>query len=282
MLTRNHPDAWNADRAPAHLDTVFAGRYIAAGGQLVVTPQMRQVISGMPTALDRGAAIVVDGPAGAGKTTLIEALAAVADVNVAVADIPAGLTARGVWDVINTAVTGHTGKGTATDIQRDTLRYLTCVPTLLIIDEAQHIGLPALMQLRWLWGQAFSGNRFAIMLVGSDLIDLVDAKPAIGTRIDRRILLRHHTPERMVDLLTRHHPQLAGTNRDLLLTIDAAYAHGSWRRWSKFLLTLANDFKSDACLDSDLAARVIQSITGFQPALASPVTPVPALGLGRR
>lgn len=75
-------------------------------------------------------------------------------------------------------------------MQNTAREYLAAVPTLLIVDEAQFIQRSALLHLRWLWGQNFP--RFAIVLAGSDLFDLLDIEPSVKGRIDGgRIALRH-------------------------------------------------------------------------------------------
>lgn len=265
MLTSNHPHAWNVAHADEHLDPKFRHHHVPAGGHLVVTPQMKLLAGVLPPALDRGAAIAVSGPYGAGKSTTLAALTAVADVNTAVVDMPAALTVRQQWEAITTAITGQPATGTARTLQNDAREYLTAVPTLLIVDEAQFIGTGALLQLRWLWGNHFP--RFAIVLAGSNLFAKLDAEPSVGTRIDRRISLRHHTTGRMLELLREHHPQLADTDPHLLTQVDETYAHGSWRAWSLLMLSVANDLRHNGPLTPTVLAAAIQSVTGEPAAL---------------
>lgn len=263
MLTEGHPHAWDANRADEHLDDSYRKRYLAKGGRLVVTPQLRQLAEGMPTALDRCAAIAVSGPYGAGKSTLLTAVAAISDVNVAFANIPKGVTPKQQWEVLTKAITGRPATGSARQMQEAAKEYLTAVPTLLIVDEAQFIGLPALLQLRWLWDHDFP--KFAIVLAGSNLFEHLEREPSISTRIDRRIELRHQTRERMVQQLLHHLPQARATEQRILDWIDDAYAQGSWRAWSHLLRTITIDFKHTGAITEELAAAVIFDITRNRP-----------------
>lgn len=266
MLAEGHPHAWDIDRAHEHLRDGFRNRRLAEGGRLVVTPQMRQLAAGMSAWMRRGAAIAISGPWGAGKTTVLEAVAAVADVNTAFVTLPGrAKTEAAQWQHITTAITGAQATGTARQMQSEAREYLTAVPTLLIVDEAQHLSTAALLQLRWLWDLDFP--RFAIVLAGSDLFTRLGDEPSVDTRIDARIPIREHTSGRMIELLRLHHPMAAATDAHLLNQIDQAYAHGSWRAWSKLLLCLATDNGYTAPIDYEAAATAILSITGTRPAL---------------
>jgi type II secretory pathway predicted ATPase ExeA len=270
MLADGHPHAWDVDHADDHLPTPYRNRHLADGGRLVVTPQMRQLAAGMPRWMNRGAAIALSGPWGAGKTTVLQAVAAVADVNTAYVTLPGRVTDAAQWNHITTAITGTPANGTARQMQNEAREYLTAVPTLLVVDEAQHLSTAALLQLRWLWDLNFP--RFAIVLAGSDLFARLKAEPSVDTRIDARIPILEHTRSRMVDLLRQHHPLAAAADPHLLDQIDRAYAHGSWRAWSKLLLFLATDNGLTAGrLDHAAATAAITSITGTKPALQSPV-----------
>lgn len=270
MLTPGHPRAWDVDAVNEHLDPAFRAKFMPAGADVVITPQLRQLITGMPACLGRGKATALSGPVGAGKTTIVEALAAVSDVNTAIANITAGATNKAVWETIASAVTDENRTGTARNLQATTLDYITSNPTLLIVDEAQHIGRPALMQLRWLWAHPFP--RFAIVLAGSNLFAALDADDAVGSRIDRRIPVHHHSTTRMVELVRAQHPQAAATDPHLLASINDSYAHGSWRAWSKLLLAVVNDLHHTGPLTDDIAAAAILEITGVRPALTTGAT----------
>jgi hypothetical protein len=191
-------------------------------------------------------------------------------------NLPRRATERTQWEEIATAVTGATPTGTARNMQNLTREYLTAVPTLLVIDEAQYLGQSALLTLRWLWAHPFP--RFAIVLAGSNLFAHLQAEPSVGTRIDRRIELHHHTTPKMLQLLSAHHPSVAATDPTLLRAIDREYARGSWRKWSKLLLALANDWGTTGPITVADATEAIHGIEGVLPNLApTPATLTPAL-----
>lgn len=253
--------AWDVQHAAARVP-YDVQRTFTEHSALVLTPQMRMLAAGMPSALARGAATAVSGPAGCGKTTMLKAVTAVADpaVNTAFADITRGSTDRQVWEEIATAVLGVTVEGTARDMRHATLEHLVTHPTLLIVDEAQFIGRAGLLQLRWLWAHPFP-NGFAIVLAGSDLFSHLDADESIASRINRRIALDHHTAATMVTHIQNHHRLAAITDRDLLVRINEQYAQGSWRKWSNFLAEL-RDQQHRGPITEQAAQQALTSITG--------------------
>ncbi|WP_416957730.1 AAA family ATPase [Nocardioides sp. T5] len=265
MLTENHPHAWKPEHANEHLDPDFRRTYMPPGSRLVVTPDMTRLIGGMPTALDRCTATVVSGPWGSGKSTLLQSLAAVSDVNTVLVEIPesAGAT-RAQWDVLTTAITGS-ATGTAHQLQHAARDYLAAVPTLLIVDEAQHLSHAALRQLRWLWTSRLP--RFAIVLAGSNLNAHLDKEPSLATRVNQRILLRTHSTELMVKRLQASHPDLAATRPQLLELIDQAYGNGVWRNHSEMLLKAALELGHTGPLTHEVAEEVIYDRTGAPLAL---------------
>ncbi|QWC83725.1 ATP-binding protein [Nocardioidaceae bacterium] len=250
---------WRIEDAEGQLPARLQ-RNLVEGSRLVVTRQMSTLAAGMPSALKRGAAIAVSGPWGSGKSTLLAAVAAVADVHTATANIPRGYTDKQLWDEIAAAVIGAPVDGTAAEMRKAAREHLTRQPTLLIVDEAQHISPKALEQLRWLWDHPFP--QFAIILAGSNLLEHLDAQPAIGTRIDRRILLDYQATDQMVDNIRAHHPGAADTDPDVLAAIDAHYAKGSWRAWSKLLLEL-RDLNQRGPITIAQAQRAIHAIAGY-------------------
>jgi DNA transposition AAA+ family ATPase len=260
MLTPNHPHAWDPQYADKYLDPQFRTRYMPAGSNLVVTPEMRRLITATPTALERCTATVVSGPYGSGKSTLLQALAAVSDVSTVVAEIPesAGAT-RAQWEVLTTAMTGS-ASGTARKLQKDALDYLVATPTLLIVDEAQHLSHAALRQLRWLWTRNIP--KFAIVLAGSKLNEHLAKDESLATRVNQRILLRKHSSELMLKRLRDSHPDLAATDPDLLRAIDDAYGHGVFRNYAELMLKAARDFNHHGPLTRQVAEDIIFDRTG--------------------
>lgn len=273
MSDRNTPRhataRWDVTAAITHVP-YDVQRNFTEHSELVLTPQMRTLAAGMPSALARGAATAVSGPAGCGKTTMLKTVAAVADpaVNTAFADITRGSTDRQVWEEIATAVLGVKIEGTARDMRQATLEHLVTHPTLLIVDEAQFIGRAGLLQLRWLWAHPFPDG-FAIVLAGSDLFTHLDADESISSRIHRRMALNHHAAAQMVTHIQNHHRLAAISDPQLLLRVDEKYAKGSWRKWSNFLAEL-RDQRHEGPITEEAARYALQSISGYDINLAKP------------
>jgi DNA transposition AAA+ family ATPase len=260
VLPENHPHAWDADHADQHLDPTFRREYMPEGARLLVTPDMDRLISGTPVSLERSKCTVVSGPWGSGKSTLLKALEAVSDVNTVNVEIPESATAPAAqWEVMTTAITG-TARGTARAMQNQCRDYLVEVPTLLIVDEAQHLTHAALRQLRWLWTSHIP--KFAIVLAGSELEEHLLGEKSVYTRVNRRILLREHSPEHMLDLVRRSDPALADTDPELLQLIEEAYGHGVWRHWAELMVKANTEFGHYGPLDHQTAADVILDRTG--------------------
>ncbi|WP_236554516.1 ATP-binding protein [Nocardioides sp. AX2bis] len=281
MLPEGHPHAWKAEHADEHLDPGFRRQYMATGSTLVLTPALRQLINGVATDLESdvpedsttrvgtervagrrsGLCTVVSGPWGAGKSTLLQALIAVADVNTVQVEIPESANAPAAqWAVLTTALTG-TASGTARAMQCAALDYLTVVPTLLVVDEAQHLTHAALRQLRWLWSARLP--RFAIVLAGSNLDAHIAKDQSVATRVNRRIAVKRLGTDRMLDLLRRSNPDLAATPRELLAQIEEAYGHGSWRNWSELILKATLEFGHTGPLTFETVADVVYDRTGL-------------------
>lgn len=267
MTTETTGYAWNLDHAYERLDATYRRKKLTADGELVITPTMRRLAASMPSFLDENVAVAVSGPVGSGKSTLMHALAAVSDVNTAIVDIVGKAPSdKAVWGAIARAVVGH-DHGTAEQLRIAVAEYLTVVPTLLLVDEAQFIPRAAMMQLRWLWDQPF--QRFAIVLAGSGLYDVLERDADVDTRIDERVLLRHPSPDKMRELIVAHHRWARATHPWVLDQIDELHCHGSWRAWSKVLRMLAR-VNHDGPITVPVAERALTSIKGHRVTLPTP------------
>ncbi|MDP3890486.1 ATP-binding protein [Nocardioides sp.] len=267
MATEPAEYAWNLDFAYERLDPTFRAKKLTAHGELVITPTMRRLAASMPSFLDENVAVAVSGPVGSGKSTLMHALAAVSDVNTAIVDIVGNTPSdKAVWGAISRSVIGH-NQGTAEQLRLAVAEHLTVVPTLLLVDEAQFIPRAAMMQLRWLWDQPF--ERFAIVLAGSGLYEVLERDDDVDTRIDERIPLRHLTPDKMRELIVAHHRWARATHPWVLDQIDAIHCHGSWRAWSKVLRKLAR-VNHEGPITVPVAERALSSVKGHPVTLPTP------------
>lgn len=261
MLPESHPDAWDVSRAWRHMSPQTRRHLLPAHGNLVVTREMRTAANAVPLALRRGASVLVSGEPGAGKSVLLAALTAVSTVPVAAVELsPSQNGGVDQWQKIAQAVTGETVTGKRAYLQDVTRDHMTANPTLMIVDEAQNIGVTALMQLRWLWGMNFPGC--AVILAGAGLNEHVAKNPQLSGRVDMRILLNPLGRQETIQRVQASHPLAAQMPVGLLKQIDDVYAQGSWRLWSKFLLVLDNDLGHTGPVDRNLASMAIQLISG--------------------
>lgn len=92
---------------------------------------------------------------------------------------------------------------------------------------------------------------------GSELEEHLLGEKSVYTRVNRRILLREHSPEHMLDLVRRSDPALADTDPELLQLIDEAYGHSVWRHWAELMVKANTEFGHYGPLDHQTAADVI-------------------------
>lgn len=260
MLSKGHPEAWSVAHASQHWSDQQQ-REMPAGASLVVTGHMETLARGLPTAIKRGAIIVVSGPSGSGKTTAVEAVIAVTPMPSVRVELEPRTRAKGMWSSLAMALTGAYVDGPTDTLRRQIHSYLSVNPTLIVVDEAQNVGLPALLNLRWLAGL---GLHFTLLLAGAGLNDYVSREPQLASRVSRRILLDPLPPGQMTAAARAFHPIFDQMDQELLLEIDHVYAHGLWRPWSHLAKTLVNDFGQQQA-DRDDVRIAIQTITGRPP-----------------
>ena len=260
MLPEDHPDAWNVAAGSSHWSPQQQAE-MPSGASLVVTPAMEALSRGMPSAIRRGAIILVSGPSGSGKTTAVEAAIAVTPMPAVRVELEPRTRTVLLWVVLATALTGCTSSGAAHELRGHIRDYLTAHPTLIVVDEAQNVGLNALLNLRWLAGL---GLHFTLLLAGAGLNEYVAKEPQLASRVSRRILLDAQPPAWMIPAVRQFHPVFAQMPQDLLLEIDEVYGRGLWRPWAHLAATLVNDFGVKKATREDVHAA-IHSISGRPP-----------------
>ncbi|QTD46158.1 AAA family ATPase [Ottowia testudinis] len=125
--------------------------------QWVDTPTGRAVAKALTFARNKPAIAVVYGGAGVGKTTALRRFARhtqnvwIATASPAISSMAAML--RELCRVLELSGTGWKNQALSADI----VRHLAGSRGLLIIDEAQHLSVPALEQLRYIYDQAETG-----------------------------------------------------------------------------------------------------------------------------
>ena len=249
-------DAWAA-MTPAQR------RMFPRRARLVVTPEINLLAWGLPSMTSRGGIIVVSGPAGSGKSVAAQAIATVSPVRTVSVELSPRTKSKAFWHDIASAISGAPPQHTEKQL-RDLVRtQLHTEPTLLIVDEAQNVGMPSLLQLRWLCGLNIPG--FALLLAGVGLDSYIQREPQLASRVDRRVILERVPIGALSPYLRRYHPLVEEMPDDLLERIDTTYANGLWRHWSKLLFTLDNDLHITSGVTADQARAAIQAITGCSP-----------------
>lgn len=255
--------AWDVTAAAQHLPPQVA-RELPAGAALVPTDDLRRLAFFGRAAVEKNHMVLVSGPAGAGKTTLVGALEGIAGVTVANVLIPHGSRSKDVWQEIARGVTGAPQPGTQSELQSIVADALAATPTLLIVDEAQNVGLNALLALRYLNNRVTTGA--GMVLAGVDLQKRFEREPQLSTRVKRRILLEPRTWPVMLPLLQQWHPVLAATDPELLQRVDEVFARGLWRNW-QHILDAVDDFAISGPLSDEHASAAIEMVTGRRPNL---------------
>lgn len=144
--------AWLATRA-----TQPAATNEAPAPQWVDTPTGRAITKALTFARNRPAIAVIYGGAGVGKTTALRRFARTAQ-NVWVATASPAISSmaamlRELCRVMELSGAGWKNQSLSADI----VRHLSGSRGLLIVDEAQHLSVPALEQLRYIYDQSATG-----------------------------------------------------------------------------------------------------------------------------
>ena len=256
-------DAWDVTAAARHLPPQVL-RELPAGSALVDTPELYRLVGYARTAVEKNHMVLVSGPAGSGKTTLVGALEGIAGVTVANVTIAHGSRSKDVWHDIARGVPRAPQPGTPSELQDVVANALAGSPTLLIVDEAQNVGLNALLALRWLNNRITTN--VGMVLAGVDLQKRFEREPQLSTRVKRRILLEPLPWPQMQPLLVRFHPVLAATDPVLLQRVDEVFARGLWRHWQAFV-DAVDDFGIAGPLAVGHAEAAIEMVLGRRPDL---------------
>lgn len=251
---------WNPDQAALRLPS-RARDLIPDDAKLVITDEIRKLTYYAESAVDRGQIVLVSGPAGCGKSTMLAAVQGISGVRVVDAEIPPRTRDKAIYQQLLRAMTGAHEEGTVAQLQDRIRTYLQAEPTLVIVDEAQNVGLPFLMAMRWLNGA--TNFRFGLVLAGVGLQRHIQREPQLASPVARRVLVKKQNFHEALPRLRAFHPLLKEADEDTLRYVDRMYANGYWRAWSLFVGALT-DLCVDA-LDTDNAAQAIDMIAGVAP-----------------
>ena len=255
-------DDWDLDSAPSRLPQ-HALDEMPEQGKLVITDKMRKLALHSEWAVERGGVVLLSGASGLGKSTMLAAIQGIAGVRVVNAEIPPGLDRKPVYQLLLRAISGEVSDATIPKLQDKIRAALSREPTLLIVDEAQRIGLPALLVLRWL--KLSTGSRFGLVLAGIGLHEYVEADESLSTRMKRRVRLTKPDFDTLLPALRQFHPVLSESNcsDEIMKYIHSVYAKGVWRLWAT-LAEAAEQFAYDS-ISAEQAAELIEEIRGSAP-----------------
>lgn len=252
--------SWNPEAAGLKLPQ-HARVNMPDDANLVVTDQIKKLTYYAATAVDRGDIVLVSGAAGCGKSTMLAAVQGVSGVRVVNAEIPPRTRDKAIYQQLHQALWRAPEEGTVASLQDRIRAQLALEPTLVIVDEAQNVGLPFLMAMRWLNGA--TNFRFGLILAGVGLQKHIQREPQLSSRVAKRVLVEKVDFAAMLPQLRKFHPMLAEADEDVLRYVDQLYANGYWRAWSLFLQNVQDLFAE--AVDGDIARAAITMNTDVAP-----------------
>ena len=234
--------------------------WLPAGAELVRTEQLTTLAHGAPLVLQRRRIVAVDGSPGSGKSTAVAALGASASIDAVTVNVRPKSSGLGLMQSFFEAITGapHMG-GTQRQVESALKVLLAEKPRLVIVDEAQNVGLPALQALRFLLD--LPTGKWGLVLAGKGLLAMLAKEQMLDSRVALRITMPKLTGNTLISTLSKLHPLCADAPARLLLAIDMAWAHGNLREWTK-LLEWVIDLAPGCALDVNLAEEAIGYLAG--------------------
>ncbi|HTC69087.1 MAG TPA: ATP-binding protein [Acidothermaceae bacterium] len=230
------------------------------GGELVRTDQLTTLVDAAPLVLRRRRIVAVDGSPGSGKSTAVAALGASASIDAVTVEVRPKSSGLGLMQSFFEAITGapHRG-GTQRQVESALKVLLAEKPRLVIFDEVQNVGLPALQALRFLLD--LPTGKWGLVLAGKGLLAMLAKEQMLDSRVALRVTMPKLTGNTLIDTLGKLHPLCADASPRLLLAIDIACTHGNLREWTK-LLEWVIDLAPGSPLDVNLAEQAIAYVLG--------------------
>lgn len=174
---------------------------------------------------------VFGGPAGTGKTTCARYVAHNASRACALVTIPERPAALDLLRYICLHVTGQAPSPRARrfDLQNMLLEVLPEWGGVLVIDEMQNSRKDSMAELVYLYEQ--SNHAFALIMVGTHVIEAIKAHPQLDTRVMGRVRFQPLSGAALVDAVQQLDPRLAKTKRTDIAAHDSAACIGLLRSW---------------------------------------------------
>jgi hypothetical protein len=179
---------------------------------------------------------LIEGVPGTGKSTVLRYHAQVKGHRVSFMEIPPESSSKVSLKHVHRALTGYDPAGDKHSIQDDLVKILGAGEWVVTVDEAQHLGLAGIKQVRYLHDRcAREARPFTLVLSGNGVARAI----ARSKELDDRVKIRHvmeAIPTRALEkVLRQFHPRLANASLALLLDIDTAWAKGNLRRWGSLM-----------------------------------------------
>lgn len=209
------------------------------GARVIETRELQLAEQAVADLVDLHAMGVLYGPAGSGKT-FAAALAGrdleIARVNV---QFPSRPTMLHVAQHLARGVTGTLPprRRNRFELSDELIEALADEPRLIVVDEAQWLNRECIEYLRHLHDHP--DTRFALLLVGGDgCWEVLSREPMLRSRIHRQVRFDAMELATVLEVIPRYHPVYADTPAEVIADIDDRYAHGIFRHWASFTLSV--------------------------------------------
>lgn len=212
--------------APAHRPVVSTLGFVAAQTKISAVVNARRICA-------------LDGENGTGKSTVVGYYAAQAGRLCRLVTIPDDSTVKEALSYIHVQLTGHQPTGTKMDIRSDLYQLLSSDEYVVLLDEAQNLGVSGFKQVRNLWDVCNRmGRPFPLVIGGAGVMTTLAKVPDLADRVSVRHTMTRLGTDELIEVAKGLHPRLDVTPEALLFAVDQGYARGSLRRWDDFLTVL--------------------------------------------
>lgn len=229
--------------------------------QLVATPPLTMLLRGAPHALGRRRIVAVDGPAGAGKSTGLAVLAAASPVPAHILSMRPRSTGRELMLALYESITGDAFHGgTQRDIENDLKVLLAAKPRIVLLDEAQNVGLAALQAIRFLLD--LHTGQWGLVLAGKGILAKLAKEEMLANRVALRVTFPALNNANRTATVTALHPFLATAAPGLIDALDQLVCRGELRRWVILLEWMLQFAGPNEPCTAELAGEAALLMTG--------------------
>jgi DNA transposition AAA+ family ATPase len=191
----------------------------------------------VPDLVEAAAIGAVYGQAGNGKTFAVEA----AIENVAIPKVCLTSlnrpTMKGVALSVLEKITKVRHHGELMRLTDDLFAVLSEERRLIVFDEAQNLSTECFEYLRHLHDDA--STNFALLFVGGNRCwEVISRHPMLRSRVWHKVEFKPLEPHEVVNVIPRFHGIYRDCQAELLLEIDEEFAHGNFRNWAAFTMTV--------------------------------------------